>query len=121
MEYREIKSSENEIYVAVDAEDVRTEFDTGRTKATLLYYKVLNGDKKIIHEMSLELSEEFINDTYNLTDKMTLESKIRACLDVGVRAYEEKRGIPCKFERVVGLRSNASLRYIPLIDMQSIN
>jgi len=119
MEYKEIKSDAKGIYIALDSGEMRTDFDTGLTKATLLYCNGKPEDKNTLHEVNLEISMEFIDDTYNLTGGATKDEKVMACLDVGERAYEEKRGIPKGFDWIVGLKSNSPLRYIPRIDMKS--
>lgn len=108
------------IYVSVNLEEVTPpNFDSGATSATVYYYDGEPRDAKVILELKIQLSEEFIEDTYN--SPITKKVQARAYLDVGIRAYKEKNGRLSDIETVVGLSKNSRLRYIPKIDMKHVN
>jgi hypothetical protein len=122
MEYKEIKNRDGEkVYVSLYREEVRTDFATGMTQAELYYHSDVPRDDNASYEVRVELSGEFIDDTYHLKDAASIDIKVRACLDIGVRAYEEKQDKLREIERILGITSSSRLRYIPRIDMKSVD
>lgn len=118
MEYEKIKNDKGKnIYVSVDREAIRTIFDTGVTKAELQYHDGVPAGDNILYEVKVELSREFIDDTYHLASPLTEARKIKACLELGERAYQEKGETLRNFEIVRGVKADSRLRYIPRINM----
>lgn len=121
MEYRKIENNEGKsVYVSLSRDEVRTDFDTGVTKSELYYHNDKSSDDDVLYEVRVELSREFIDDTYNLREDASIDVMIQACLNIGVHAYEEKQGNLQEIEKIVGLKANSRLRYISRIDMKSV-
>lgn len=121
MKSKEITEGKENIYVTLDPDELRTDFDTGVTKVTLEYFNGKPEDNNSLCEIRIEMSHEFIADTYRIQEDISKDAKIKASFDLGGRIYQEKRGAPTKFDAVVGVKANSPLRYIPKIDMQPIN
>lgn len=119
MEYEEIQSEGGKsIYVSLEREMVRTDFDTGVTKTELHYHDSVPTGMNDLYEVKVELSREFIDDTYHFRGTLTDEAKIKACLDVGMRAYKERGGDLRDIETIQGVKANERLHYIPRVDMK---
>ena len=121
MESKEITDSKENVYVTLDPDELRTDFDTGVTKVTLEYFDGKPEDNNSLCEIRIEMSDEFIADTYRLREEISKDVKIKASFDLAARIYQEKRGAPTKFDAVIGVKTNSPLRYIPKIDMQPIS
>ena len=120
MKSKQISDDKDNVYVVLDSDELRTDFDTGVTKVTLEYFNGKPEDNNSLCEIRIEMSHEFIADTYRLTGDISKEAKIGASFDLGSRIYQEKKGAPTGFDIVRGVEVNSPLRYIPKIDMQSI-
>lgn len=118
MQFKEITDDTKSIYVALDPDELRTDFDTGVTKVTLEYFNGKPEKQDSLCEIKIEMSDEFIADTYQLSGDISKDAKIKASLELGDRVYQEKKGAPKGVDMVRGIKSNSPLRYIPKIDMQ---
>lgn len=119
MKYKEIIDDTKSLFVALDPAELRTDFDTDITKVTLEYFEGQPDNQSPVFEIKLELSDNFISDTYHLSGTLSQDVKVKASLDVGERIYQEKKDALQGFESVRGLKVSERLRYIPRIDMQA--
>lgn len=120
MEFKEITTDTKGVFVALDSSELRTDFDTDITKVTLEYFKERPNGQSPLFEVRLELSDNYISDTYHLSGILSEDVKIKASLELGERIYQEKSDTLQNFECVRALKVNERLRYIPRIDMKSV-
>lgn len=120
MEFKRITADTKGLFVALDSSELRTDFDTDVTKVTLKYFKEQPDGQSPLFEVRLELSDNYISDTYHLSGILPEDVKLKASLEVGERIYREKRDALQEFECVRAMRANERLRYIPRIDMKSL-
>ena len=112
------KSDEEAILAYINEAELRTDFDTGKTKVTIMYFKggQDKGDK--IAQVLATLGDNYISDTYNLTGTVTKEQKIQAALDAGRRIFEEK-GVPVKYFSAIFLSQHPVI-YTELPDAKAV-
>lgn len=120
MEFKEIITDTKGVFVALDSSELRTDFDTDITKVTLEYFKEQPNGQSPLFEVRIELSDNYISDTYHLSGILSEGVKIKASLELGERIYQEKSDTLQNFECVRALKVNERLHYIPRIDMKSV-
>lgn len=99
MKFIKLNNPENEneaLFAYIDEAELRTDFDSGKTKVTVMYFKGKQELRDKIAQINITLGDNYISDTYHLTGQVSEEQKAIAALDAGRRIYEE-RGVPTKY------------------------
>lgn len=104
---------------AIVGDDLRTDFDTGKTTATL-NYKDENIAADNETSINLIMSQEYIADTLGKRGELTAQDKRQVAMELAYRIFNEQRDIPYNIRSVLALKVYTPLTYTTDIDMRNV-
>lgn len=114
----DIKNEDEALFAYIDEVELRTDFDTGKTKVTVMYFRGKQelGDK--ITQIHVTLGDNYISDTYHLTGKISDEQRVKAALDAGRKIFEEKE-VPANYFSAIFM-SQRPILYTKMPDSKAV-
>ena len=93
IELEKANSKNDTLYACFQEDEIRDIFDNGSIRIYVDFYKGPIDQADKLTDLLLTLSDEYILYTYNLTGKVSQESKIQAIIDAIKKVFVEG-GIP---------------------------
>ncbi len=114
----EANNPDDSLFAYIDETKIHNDFDSGKTVATIMYFKGNEGRGDKLAQIKVTLSENYISDTYHLAGTASDEQKMQAALDAAKKIFEDK-GIPSKYFSAIFM-SQGSILYTNLPDSQAV-
>lgn len=119
MKYIELVKNDDEndsLIAVIDESQLRTDFDTGKTRIIVAYYKGPKENEDKLTEVRLTLGDSYIADKYHLDGEVSDDDKIKAALEAGKEIFDDK-GIPYSYGGAI-FTSGHQIVYSAETDMQ---